>query len=200
MTARPLLYIFVKAPFIGAAKTRLAADIGGPQAMRLYRAMSAQIIRRVQDPRWDTVLYVTPRQQIGAEFGGIWPAHVPRVAQPKGSLSPRLAAVFSQKRPTIVIGSDCPFVTRCDIAASIAALRKGDAVVGPANDGGFWLLGTNGPAPRGLFENIRWSHSETLSDLERRLGTAPARLRTLMDIDDGAALRRWRMGECLFRD
>jgi len=65
-------------------------------------------------------------------------------------------------------------------------------VIGPAEDGGYWLLALNGPAPRGLFDGVRWSHRETCSDLEARLtasGLSIARLRTLRDVDEVEDLR-----------
>ena len=62
---RPALIIFAKAPVMGQAKTRLAADIGPVHAKRIYRAMTARIIRNVQDPRWDTALAVTPASALG---------------------------------------------------------------------------------------------------------------------------------------
>ena len=70
-------------------------------------------------------------------------------------------------------------------------------VFGPASDGGFWLIGLTGPAPKGLFENIRWSHNETLADMERNcnvLGYKLHHLRVLTDIDDIDALRDYQRG------
>ena len=57
---RPVLYVVAKAPIMGRAKTRLAADIGPAHAKRIYRSLMGQVLRQVQDPRWDTVLAVTP--------------------------------------------------------------------------------------------------------------------------------------------
>ena len=68
---------------------------------------------------------------------------------------------------------------------------------GPASDGGFWLIGLLGPAPSGLFDNIRWSHDQTLADMARncaKLGYKLHHLRTLTDIDDIEALRAYQAG------
>ena len=186
---RPALYIFAKAPVMGRAKTRLARDIGVVHAKRLYRAMSAQVLRQVQDARWETVLAVTPPAALGAfpEWQGI--AQIPQVS---GSLSPRLAAIFARKGPTLVIGTDCPQVTASDIAAGFAALRHNAAVFGPADDGGFWLMGANGPLGANVFEQVRWSHTDTLADIKARIDGEIAVLRTLTDIDDLKALEAYR--------
>lgn len=186
---RPTVFIVAKAPIMGRAKTRLARDIGPVHAKRIYRAMMAQVIRQVQDPRWDTVLAVTPPHLLGhvPDWEGV--AQIPQVT---GSLTPRLAALFTRKGPTVVIGTDCPQVVARDIGAAFQALRSRDMVFGPADDGGFWLMGANGPLRPGFFNGVRWSHPETLADVKARAGGSFTQLRTLVDIDDLKALRRLR--------
>lgn len=183
---RPVLYVVAKAPIMGRAKTRLAADIGPVHAKRLYRALMGQVLRQVQDPRWDIVLAVTPPHLLGRvpDWDGF--AQIPQVS---GSLSPRLAALFSRKGPTLTIGTDCPQVTAKDIAAAFRALKSRKYVFGPASDGGFWLMGTNGPLPRGFYNGVRWSHARTLSDVKERTQGDYAELRILTDVDDLKALR-----------
>jgi len=183
------LYVFAKAPAMGKAKTRLAADIGKVHAHRLYRTMLSAVIGQVQDPRWETVIMATPAQAIGTvpEWTGL--RQIPQV---NGSLSPRLAAVFRDKGPIIVIGTDCPQVTRNDIADGFKALKKYNAVFGPADDGGFWLMGMNAPVRSDIFDNVRWSHENTLSDVEANIDGSVHRLRTLIDVDDLKALRALR--------
>lgn len=183
---RPRLYIMAKAPVMGRAKTRLAADIGVTHAKRIYRNMMSQVIRNVKDPRWDTVLAVTPLSAMGQvpEWKGT--AQIPQVS---GSLSPRLAAIFRYTGPTAVIGTDCPQVGAPDIVEAFKALKSQKAVFGPADDGGFWLMGMRGPVPAKVFDNVRWSHEETLADITRNIGGPVHKLRTLTDVDDLKALR-----------
>ncbi|WP_026941171.1 TIGR04282 family arsenosugar biosynthesis glycosyltransferase [Hellea balneolensis] len=186
---RPRLYIFAKAPAMGKAKTRLAADIGKVHAHRLYRAMLSKVIRQVQDPRWDTIVMATPKRAIGKvpEWDG-----VPQHPQASGSLSPRLLAAFNGRGPVVVIGTDCPQVMSSDIADGFDALKKHSAVFGPADDGGFWLMGMNGPVKPTIFDNVRWSHEDTLSDVEANIDGSVKHLRTLIDVDDLKALRALR--------
>ena len=183
---RPTLYVVAKAPLMGRAKTRLAADIGPVHAKRIYRSLMAQVLRQVRDPRWDTVLAVTPPHLLGhvPDWDGF-----PQIPQVSGSLSPRLTALFARKGPTLTIGTDCPQVTAIDIAAAFRALRSKPYVFGPASDGGFWLMGTQGPLPRGFLKDVRWSHDETLSDVKARTDGRYIDLRTLTDVDDLKALR-----------
>ena len=187
---KPDLYIFAKRPGMGAAKTRLARDIGPTHAHRLYQSMMSQVIRNVSDPRWNTTLYVTPAEALGTVPA--WD-RLPQRPQPRGSLSPRLADVFSgPKRPVIVIGTDCPQVRASDIAKALEALRKAPFVFGPASDGGFWLMGAVAPLRAHVFDKVRWSSEHTLSDLQANLKGEVKRLRTLTDVDDAEGLADWK--------
>lgn len=180
------LIIFVKAPLMAKAKTRLAADIGVVHAQRLYRAMTAQLLRNVTGEKWDTILAVTPGRWLGEI--PIW-QELPQYEQVSGSLSPRLAQAFSSKGKTIVIGSDCPQITSADINQAFTAIKPNRPVFGPANDGGFWLIGTMGPIKPEVFENVRWSTEDALEDMAGNLKQTPHYLRTLTDVDDLEALK-----------
>jgi len=163
----PILFIFAKAPVLGRAKTRLAATEGIVHAKRLYRMMVARVLRRVEYPKWRTLLAVTPPSALGRvkDWNGF-----SQVAQVSGSLSPRLAACFARKGPTIVIGTDSPQIRAQDIADALKLLKRHRVVFGPASDGGFWLIGANGPLPA----------------------------QTLTDIDDIAALADYRRSRVRF--
>ena len=187
---KPDLYIFAKRPGMDASKTRLARDIGPTHAHRLYQSMMSQVIRNVSDPRWNTTLFVTPAEALGTVPA--WD-RLPQRPQPRGSLSPRLADVFSgPKRPVIVIGTDCPQVRASDIAKALEALRKAPFVFGPASDGGFWLMGAVAPLRAHVFDKVRWSSEHTLSDLQANLKGEVKRLRTLTDVDDAEGLAAWK--------
>ena len=186
---RPRLFIFVKAPWMGFAKTRLAAGIGPVHAQRIYRAMTAKILRASRDPRWDSILYVAPGTARDQSFGGLWDGVAYVCMQGAGDLSDRLARIFTHKGPVIAIGTDAPQITACDIATGFRALKTRDAVLGPAADGGFWLIGFNGPVSTGVFENIRWSGQHARADICCNIDGQIAHLRTLTDIDTGQDLR-----------
>lgn len=185
---KPRLYIFAKAPVIGGAKTRLAAGIGKVPAWRHHRAMSARIIRKVQSPLWITVLTVSPDRACARSFPNVWPKHLRKIAQGAGDLGARQARIFARSHGlACVIGTDTPAVRASDIARAFKALRGKDAVIGPAEDGGYWLLALQTPIPHGVFDDIRWSHDQTRADLIARLNasgyTKIAQLRCLRDID-----------------
>lgn len=192
---KPQLIIFAKAPVFGHAKTRLAKGVGPVHAKRHYRAMTRRILRNLIDPRWGLTIS-TSRTHINMHVPD-WDG-LPQYAQVTGSLSPRLAQAFASKGPTIVIGTDSPQVRPADIASAFKAIDDKTVVFGPASDGGFWLIGLLGQAPKGLFDNVRWSHDDTLKDITRNCkahGLKVRHLRTLTDIDDIDALREYQRGK-----
>jgi rSAM/selenodomain-associated transferase 1 len=190
---RPTLFVMVKAPVAGAAKTRLAAVIGAAEALRFYRSSTAALLRRVgSDPRWRTVLAVSPDRYAGSRF---WPAVLPRIAQGPGDLGDKMQRLLDQPRgPGILIGSDIPGIRSGHIAEAFAVLSRSGFVFGPSEDGGFWLAGARRPAPR-LFRHVRWSTPHALADTLANLPGPAGLAATLVDVDTEADWRRWRRGE-----
>jgi uncharacterized protein len=194
MKRRNHLVIFVKAPELGRVKTRLAKDIGAGAALGFYRRTLAQLVLRVGgDKRWRTLLAVAPDR--AARKSPIWPGRLPCVKQGIGNLGARMGRVFTRlpPGPAIIIGADIPGITRAEIARAFAKLAGVDAIVGPARDGGYWLIGLRrGPRLPYLFRNVRWSTPTALSDTWKNLHLRPVALAaTLDDIDNGEGYARW---------
>ncbi|MBT3372321.1 MAG: glycosyltransferase [Rhodospirillaceae bacterium] len=180
---RGRLILFLKAPRLGAVKTRLGASIGSLAAWRFYNAMLTRLWRRfAQEQRWRTVLAVSPDQ--GAAR---WPPGLARQAQGRGELGRRMArAMMAGNGPVVLVGGDIPDLSARHIAQAMQALKHADAVFGPADDGGFWLVGLRrGQWAARLFHGVRWSSPQTLTDTLANL-PATARvvqLETLSDVD-----------------
>jgi uncharacterized protein len=193
---RQHLVIMVKAPQAGRVKTRLAAAIGAVEAVRCYRAMLERTVRRLADGRWATWLAVTPdgaapRMAVGGRGIAV-------MAQGPGGLGERMQRVMDglPPGPVVIVGSDIPGIGRGDVAAAFRALGGHDAVFGPAEDGGYWLVGQRRiPRTLRLFEGVRWSSAEALRDtLANLAGRKVALLRTMGDLDGEADYLRWRRG------
>ncbi|MCJ2185817.1 TIGR04282 family arsenosugar biosynthesis glycosyltransferase [Novosphingobium beihaiensis] len=186
----PHLVIFARRPRLGEGKRRLARDIGNTGALWFQRRAIAMLKRELGgDPRWRPWIAATPAGSAG------WTAPFQAIQQGGGDLGMRLNHVLDRlpRAPVIVIGSDAPHVRAQDIADALAALRRHDAVAGPACDGGFWLIGLRRPDRLRPFSGVRWSTSHTLDDVRRNLsGHRTAFLRPLEDVDDGESLRRFR--------
>lgn len=182
----------VKEPRLGAVKTRLARGTGAGAAMRFYRATSASVTARLAaDPRWRTLLCVAPDTALRSP---VWPAHIARVPQGRGGLGARMQRIFDRlpPGPVVIVGTDIPQISAARIARAFRALGNADAVVGPAGDGGYWLIGLK-RSPRIMrpFAAVRWSGPHALADtLANLAGARVARIDVLGDVDDEKNHRR----------
>jgi len=187
--ARDVVYVFARAPRLGAVKRRLAREVGDRAALRFYLATLRRLVRGLaRDRRFRTVLAVTPD---GGHIAGL--PGVARVGQGQGDLGQRMARVLNLTRRgrAALIGSDIPAATAADLRTCFRALGRADACFGPAADGGFWLVGF-GPRRAGRpFGRVRWSSTHTLADtLANFAGRRVALLRTLQDVDTARDLRQ----------
>lgn len=188
----------VKEPRPGRVKSRLARDIGAVDAAWWFRREAASAVRRLSGPRWRTVLAVSPdREGLSSR---VWPERLPRMPQGPGDLGERMARIFRSIRPgpVVIVGADIPDARRTHIADAFASLGTAPSVVGPAEDGGYWLVGLRhgGRVPSGIFEGVRWSSAYALADTLPTLPHPVARIATLRDVDtvaDLAYLRRRRI-------
>jgi len=188
------LVLFARAPRLGVGKRRLAADVGDLAALRFERAMLDRLCRRLaRDRRWRFRFAVTPDS---ARRGTrLWPRGVPIDPQGRGDLGVRMLRALGRCRPgpALLVGTDIPALAAPHVAAAFRLLGRHDVAFGPAEDGGFWLVGARHPVSlAGAFAGVRWSGPQALADV---LANLPRRVSVgfaarLQDVDDGAALRR----------
>lgn len=189
---RPTLVIMVKEPRPGRVKTRLGQDIGLTNSTWWFRHQTQALLRRIEDPRWDTVLAVAPdREGLNSR---VWPAHLTRVAQGRGDLGQRMSRILRglSNGPLCIIGADIPGITRPCIAEAFKALGNHEAVFGPAPDGGYWLIGMKRARPprADILTNVRWSSKYALADSAHSLGNVSiANVATLRDVDTADDLK-----------
>lgn len=185
------LGIFVKESVPGRVKTRLAATLGPDAAAELYCAFIGDLtdrFRTTADTRWLGFTPVTEssraamRPFAGREFE-LWP-------QPDADLGVRIADFFGFTKAagatqTVLIGSDSPNLPRELVEQAFTALNTTDAVLGPATDGGYYLIGTRLPLA-GVLDGVRWSTEHTLADTAIRIAATGLTLSLLppwYDID-----------------
>lgn len=191
-----LLIVFAKQPRLGQVKRRLAATIGDGPALRLYRGLLAALLRRLgRDRRWQTVVALTPDR--GRHALRIGPGKIRRWPQGQGDLGERMGRAFRRAKHcrALLIGTDIPEILPRHIARGFHLLGQASLVLGPATDGGYWSVGLRHGASVGtLFRSVRWSTPSALADTlaNRPPNWQAAFLDTLEDLDDSAALARWR--------
>lgn len=183
--------VFGRPPLMGRNKSRLAAELGPVRASGFYHHAVARLLARLgAETRWETVLCANA--PAGARYA-CWPLDSARIDQGTGDLGARMMQALGAlpPGPIVILGTDTPQVEPGDVAAAFRTLGRHDAVLGPAEDGGYWLIGLarRRPAP-GLFAGVRWSTEHALADTEASLpaGFSSARLRTLRDVDEAADL------------
>ena len=163
---RPKLVVMVKEPRPGRVKTRLGRDIGMVPAAWWFRHQARVVLRRLEDPRWQLILAVSPDRD--GMLSCIWPAHLPRMAQGPGDLGDRMGRILRSlpPGPVCIVGADIPGIQKPHIATAFKALGGHEAVFGPAPDGGYWLVGLKrvAPVPAALFGDVRWSSEHALAD------------------------------------
>lgn len=185
--------LFAKAPRPGRVKTRLAAEVGDAAALTAYRAMGARVTHQVGD-RYQVTVWYDPPDALWDMRG--WLGDLAYEAQRGRDLGARLAHAFRTHfqrgdAPVIAIGADAPAVNADVIGAAEHALRDADVVLGPALDGGYYLIGLARDMPD-VFADVPWGSATVMEvTLERcrRLGRAVGCLPPLRDVDTLADLR-----------
>lgn len=194
------LILFLKAPRPGFVKTRLASALGPEAACAAHRRLLEELLPRLANLP-EVELRFAPddaRPEIAPWLRPGWTA----VPQGSGDLGARLTratreAFAAGAARVVVIGSDCPRVTADDIQSAWAALGEHDVVLGPAKDGGYWLVALRRPEPR-LFEDITWSTGAVLAQTQtqaRAAGLSVKLLRELSDVDTPEDWQRFLDGE-----
>ncbi|MDG2001748.1 MAG: TIGR04282 family arsenosugar biosynthesis glycosyltransferase [Novosphingobium sp.] len=185
---QPRLTIFARFPEAGKAKTRLIPALGPDGAARLYARLLENTLANATKSGLEIELRVTggSREAFVALCGD---GH--EIAQQGGGdLGERLARVPA---PAIIIGSDAPALDDKMLRQARVALESHEAVIGPASDGGYYLIGFTRPIPF-AFSAMAWSTPEVLPETLRRLeanGIEPALLPVLGDIDRPEDLAQW---------
>ncbi len=183
-----VLLIFVRNPELGKVKTRLAATVGEENALTVYR----ELLRHTKSitaqlPVKKMIFYADnlPEQDT-------WPAKTfGKFLQPIGDLGWRMQTAFQQAfeqgaKQVVLIGSDCYELTAEILSDAFNELKTHDAVIGPAADGGYYLIGFSRPDYT-VFSNKNWSTEtvffDTTHDLKRE-GLSYFTLPVLSDVDE----------------
>ena len=210
MTARRQLVVLARWPAPGRCKRRLAAGIGNDRAARIQQRLSAHtlaVARQLQDRL--AVEVVLAAADLGPAAARRWSRRhglERAVAQGRGGLGLRLQRQLQRARrerveQLVLIGSDLPGLGGAALAEAFLALAHAGVVLGPACDGGYWLIGLQLRQPaakrlgRALFSGMPWGSAQVLActlAAARRSGQEPQLLAPLADLDRPADLAPWR--------
>lgn len=189
MTDRLRLVLFTRYPTPGRVKTRLIPALGAAGAAALHRRLTERVIGMLIASGRAVEVRTTGAQ---ASAFHRWLGDVPCMAQGRGHLGARMARAAGET-PVILVGADIPDLDIRHIEEAIAALARADVVIGPAEDGGYYLLGLARPCPW-LFDSMPWGSDRILALTQARLaarGISPVLLDPLADLDRPEDLARW---------
>jgi len=200
MAERHTIIVFTRYPEPGRAKTRLIPALGPQKASDLQHDMTMRTLLLARN------LSMTRGISVEAHFDGgsrslmeqAYGPGVRYVRQVPGDLGARMRSSFCRafrrrQEKVVLIGTDCPGLSRDLILEAFAALRDKDCVLGPASDGGYYLIGLKKDLP-GLFDKVPWSDPRTLEatlDAAQRLGLGVRLLEELRDVDRQEDLSVW---------
>lgn len=181
------IIIFLKYPELGRSKTRLAATVGAENALKVYQELLEHTRLITKDLNFDKYLFydkVTPHKMPWGD--GIYQTAFQVQADLGGRMSNAFEQLFQKGYERIlIIGSDCYDLTQEILEEAIHKLKNKEVVIGPAKDGGYYLLGLTRWIPE-LFTDVKWSTdevftstTETLNKLQISYDTTPV----LSDID-----------------
>lgn len=184
-----LIIVMAKAPQAGRVKTRLAAALGADGAARLHARLLERTVRTALAAGCGPVelhgapVYHEFMRSLAGRHG------IALRAQGRGDVGARMQAAFSgglrRHRRVVLVGSDCPALAPGDLRLASRWLRGCDAVIAPAEDGGYPLIGLRRSSPV-LFEGVPWSTGNVMAETRRRLarlGWRLRELRALWDVD-----------------
>lgn len=181
--ATPVL-VFARAPEPGRVKTRLIPAIGPERAARLHLAMLRRTLETAADAGIGPVeLWCTPGTDHPALVDAAAAHGLERYAQSGDDLGERMGHALARRlaggAAALVIGTDCPALERGDLRAAATALASGaDAVLGPARDGGYYLIGLRRAAPE-VFADVAWGGGQVLEQTRENLRALRWRWREL---------------------
>ena len=172
------LLVFARLPERGAVKTRLAAELGEERALAVYSAMLRDALASIGESNDDTEVEVMWAPTEAASGDALSRAFGARslAMQTGETLGDRLSIAFSERfffhrtDRIVAVGVDDPTIPRPLIDAAFALLESCDWVVGPARDGGYYLIGCRGPAfDNDAFQDIAWGTSSVFSSTIAKL-------------------------------
>lgn len=200
-----LLIIFTRYPEPGLVKTRLIPALGQEGAAELQRHMTRQTLKMAEDlsKKYPVEVEVHFTGGDSGKMQQMFGVAFPYLPQSAGDLGKRMLFSFRQAfrlgwPKVIIIGSDCPGVSSDLMVQAFTGLEGHDLVLGPARDGGYYLIGLRRATPA-LFKAIPWGTDEVLArtkTIAEELKLTALLLETLADIDRPEDLQFW---ECLTR-
>jgi len=194
---RNAVIVFSKAPCPGRVKTRLIPELGAQQACQIHQQLLEYVIENISSIKEaDVYLHCSPDtshnffQYLKAQY------RIVLDVQREGDLGQRMDSAIKkgleEYKKIVLIGSDCPLINVAYIKQAFDELNRSDVVLGPAEDGGYVLVGMTKPRSD-IFTDIDWGSERVLQQsIDQIKPDIPALLDTLWDVDRAEDVERFR--------
>jgi hypothetical protein len=184
------LFVYAKAPVAGEVKTRLQSNCSAEQAADIAEILLTETVRRCH-VAWPGELIISvgnePEHPFVKALAGRYQIKV--VKQSEGDLGVKMLNTFRGiETPAVIIGADAALVTPEILQNAYTQMQQKHNVIGPSEDGGYYLIGLMRPEPM-LFQNVEWGSDKVLGqtlELAKKWSINLHRLPELMDIDEWA--------------
>jgi rSAM/selenodomain-associated transferase 1 len=185
------LAVFLRKPEKGKVKTRLAATIGDDAALAIYQELISLTLGQVAHLDIPAYLfYEGGIPEVETHLTGF--TYLP---QSSGDLGRKMAEamgfLLNRHEKAVIIGSDCPYLSAPILLDSFSALAETDIVIGPAIDGGYYLIGCKKMHP-GLFEGIHWSTANVLEQTKAKITEENLTCTYLQPLEDIDTEEEWK--------
>lgn len=191
MISSALLMVFVKNPVYGQVKTRLAKETGPDKALAIYWQLLSHTRDITKNLDVRKLIYYSdqlPETDLWTNIDH------KNAIQPKGDLGQRMAAAFKENLRyygrVVIIGSDNPDLTSHTLNEAFEKLKYHDTVIGPASDGGYYLLGMRDYQPM-LFQGISWSTEKVYEQTVQQIQKANLTWYALQENNDIDTYQDW---------
>lgn len=181
------LIVFVKSPILGEVKTRLAKSIGAKKALKVYEQILDYTKKISLEVDCDSVIVFHHGKEVQKWF---WQEDgVRNLIQSEGDLGAKMKSAFKALfeegyKELIVIGSDCLEITTQHINGAYKALNESDFVIGPAQDGGYYLLGCKSIKSLFVFDNMPWSNASLFKETKKLIKSESQTVSLIEELSD----------------
>ena len=197
------LIIFTKNPVLGKVKTRLAKDIGEGPTLKLYHELISRTANVCLPIQKEIDLHVFYSDRIDEQ--DVWSdlACAKHIQSNDTDLGLRMKAAFRQlfncgSTSVMIIGTDCPYLTTEVISQAANELEHNDLVIGPAVDGGFYLLGVHNLESL-VFDEITWSSNNVYLNFMRNFSPMSSKIHILPELEDIDELAQYNRFKTMYK-
>lgn len=189
--AESALIVFLRLPERGKVKTRIASTEGETNALMIYMELLSITFKMVAQLDMPVYLFFEGGLPLESERNTAYSYHLQSGEDLGGKMADAFSKVLQRQSKAVLIGSDCPGLSPAIVKEAFNSLDQTDVVLGPASDGGYYLIGSKEVYPA-LFEKITWSTASVLQETVEKIRQEKLSYRLLEQLTDVDTAEDWK--------